>query len=484
MEETRRPTGYIVFAVIAIALIAWLTGRYLHKRALLRDLGSNDMAVRVDAARKLLEMRKLEDSLPAQPIIRRSKTAEALGEIGSEDAMRVLGVILRDQEDAPRRWARQALEDLGERAVPTLLAALSAGGDPCDQALEALAELGPSVAPKVRFFMLDGGSRDGATWALAEGGRVGVEALLRACHNPDNGIRSAALGALGGYEVEAAVGPALENVKNPPHGSVKTAAIKALGLIGDRRAVPDLIPRLEEKDFREAAVTSLGQIGDPRAVQPILATLTATDKRYRNAAVLALRRIGAPAFDSLVRELRSREVLMQRAAAAALVGSNTRRLNVALASALRDEDPQVRASAALALGWDGNLAAVEPLHGALVDPSWRVVDAAVKALGEVGVGAIARLQDVLRDPTETSTVRYQVARAMAAMGDAAVDPLIAALSQVDPEVQKWSAVALGEIGQVEPQAVEALEELERAGSSDVKWVAGEQLRRLRRLQTL
>jgi HEAT repeat protein len=110
METRRSPVGYIVVGVIAIALIAWLTGRYLVKRSLLRNLGTNTMQVRVDSAAKLLEMKKLEDSLPAQPIIRRSKTAQALGEIGTEEAMRILGIILRDQEDAPRRWARQALE--------------------------------------------------------------------------------------------------------------------------------------------------------------------------------------------------------------------------------------------------------------------------------------------------------------------------------------------------------------------------------------
>jgi len=481
MDTPRRPLGYVVMGLIALALIAWLTGRYLVKRQLIRSLSSSDMAVRVEAAQKLLEMRKLEDSLPAQPIIRRSKTAEALGEIGSEEAMRILGVILRDQEDAPRRWARRALEKQGQRAVPTLLAAFPAGGDTLGQALEALGELGPSIAPRARFFMSDGSASDGAAAALSVAGPVGIDALLRACHNPDNGMRKAALGNLGGEGIEAAVQPALDNIRNPPHGSVKTAAIKALGLIGDRRAVPDLIPRLAETDFREAAVTSLGQIADPRAVEPILATMTATDKRYRPAAILALRRIGAPAIGSLVRELNSPEVLMRRGAAAALVGSDTPRVTGALASSLHDEDSKVRASAALALGWEANLDGVAPLVAALSDPSWEVVDAAVEALAEVGVRAMGRLQNVLRDPAQSLTVRYQVARAVAGMGHPAITALVAALSEPNPEVRKWSAVALGEIGFPDPAVIEALESLERTSEGDLNWVVQEQLRRLRRI---
>ncbi len=119
----------------------------------------------------------------------------------------------------------------------------------------------------------------------------------------------------------------------------------------------------------------------------------------------------------------------------------------------------------------------------LSDPSWQVVDAAVEALGDIGVGAIGSLHKVLRDPAQSLTVRYQVARALAAMGRPAVDRLLAALDRPEPEVQKWSAIALGQIGLAQPRVIEALEEMERTGTGDLKWVAGEQLRRLRRTST-
>ncbi|GAG12514.1 unnamed protein product, partial [marine sediment metagenome] len=118
---------------------------------------------------------------------------------------------------------------------------------------------------------------------------------------------------------------------------------------------------------------------------------------------------------------------------------------------------------------------------ALSDPSWEVVDAAVEALGEVGVRAIGRLQNVLRDPAQSLTVRYQVARAVAGMGHPAITALVAALSEPNPEVRKWSAVALGEIGFPDAAVIEALESLERTSEGDLNWVVQEQLRRLRRI---
>ncbi len=476
MEERRLPVGYIVVGVICVVLIGWLTARYLVKRQLLLSLGTNDMSVRVAAVRKLLDMEKLADSLPAQSIINRSKTAQALGEIGSEEAIRVLGVILRDQEDAPRLWARRALIKQGDRAIPTLMDALMAGGDAADEAVEALPEIGPQTSARVRFLLSDRSAHGAAAAALVGAGGVGIDALVRACYTNDDKLRGDGLGNLGGEGLLVGVEPALYNLQ--PDWS-QGGALKALGLIGAKRAVPEMIPFLEVKANRETAVTALGQIGDARAVEPILATMTETEKRYRNAAILALRRIGPVAFPALVRELQSSEVLKRRAAAAGLVGSASPKVTEPLIASLQDPDREVRASAALALGWRGNVVAVAPLVAALSDDDWRVVDAAVEALGALGTQAMDPLLSALSEPSVDQTVRYQIARALAAMGRPAVPKLIAALSVPQPEIQTWAVVALGDIG--DQRAADALRRLERTASPDLRWVIGEQLRRLTRV---
>ncbi len=486
MEEQRRPWTYIVISVIALALIGWLVARSVAKQRLLRTLGTNDMKARVAAARALLDSGKLVDSLPAQPVIRRSKAAQALGEIGTDKAIAALGVILEDQEEAPRRWARQALVKIGKRSVPTLMRALAAGGGTKDEAVKGLVQLGlgddPSdkakvaesqaqVAAPVRFLLTDRASYGGAAQALSQLGEVGIKALIDGCYAVDANLRQQCLDNLGKQKVRAAVPAALYNLRK---GGQISNAIEALGLIGDRSATPALIPFLTNKDFRLGAATALGLLRDPRAVDPILATLTDTEKAYRDAAILALRRIGKPAVPSLVRTLKSPNVLLRRAAASGLIGIGSPAANAALAEALRDEDAKVRASAALALGWRGNVAAAPALVKALSDPEWRVVDAAVSAFGEIGTKAINPLLAVLARGDTGVELQYQISRALVEMGRDAVPDLISALDTSPKPVQRWVAVALGEIG--DPKAVEPLRKLEARAEGDLKWVAQEQLR--------
>lgn len=472
----RFPTGWVVFVLIVLVLIGWLTARYLVKRQLLRQLGRADVQARLPAAQKLLDMEVLEDSMAAQPIIVRSKTAEALGEIGSEEAIRVLGTILHDQEEAPRRWARNALIKQGWRAVPVLMAALSAGGGTADETITALVEIGGDNAEKLRLLLSDRSAYGAAASALAQLGGVGVDALVRGCYTVDGDVRGAALSSMADEGIEAAIAPALYNLKPLPNAKTG-AAIKALGLLEAREAADEIIPFLTDKANREAAVTALGQIGHPQAVEPILATMTETEKRYRNAAVLALRRIGAPAYPRLVEALDSSEMLLRRAGASALIGSDSPQVTQPLIAALQDMDAEVRASAALALGWEGNVQAVAPLVGKLSDPSWRVVDAAVEALSELGMPAVEPLLARLRAEDTPLAVRYLVARALGTMGSPAVPRLVEALSAADVSLQKWAAVALGHTG--DQRAVKPLEKLrDRSDNREVRWVAGEQVRRL------
>ena len=52
------------------------------------------------------------------------------------------------------------------------------------------------------------------------------------------------------------------------YSSVRVAACRALGEIGDRQAVPPLIQALRDRDVRAAACEALGAIGDPPSPQP------------------------------------------------------------------------------------------------------------------------------------------------------------------------------------------------------------------------
>ncbi len=71
-------------------------------------------------------------------------------------------------------------------------------------------------------------------------------------------------------------------------------AIEALGLLGDRAAVPLLIEQLQSNDreIRTRASRALGAIGDSSAGEPLMALLTDGSWEVRAAAALALGRLG------------------------------------------------------------------------------------------------------------------------------------------------------------------------------------------------
>ena len=77
---------------------------------------------------------------------------------------------------------------------------------------------------------------------------------------------------------------------------VRQDAARMLGELGDERAVPALIERLEqdEDDFvRALSASSLGDIGDERAIEPLQNALQDEDERVREAADAALAQLGA-----------------------------------------------------------------------------------------------------------------------------------------------------------------------------------------------
>jgi HEAT repeat protein len=76
---------------------------------------------------------------------------------------------------------------------------------------------------------------------------------------------------------------------------VRFAAARALGRIGDPRAVEPLIAALKEEDGRSSAARAPGEIGDARAVEPLIFALKDEDIGVRSAAAKALDEIGIPA---------------------------------------------------------------------------------------------------------------------------------------------------------------------------------------------
>lgn len=103
------------------------------------------------------------------------------------------------------------------------------------------------------------------------GARESVPDLVRALGDASADVRVVAAAALWRLPDPSATAPLLERVKDPDRAVREWAAL-ALGVIGDRRAVPEMVRLLAdpERSVRLAAVRSLGRIGDPEGLEPVL----------------------------------------------------------------------------------------------------------------------------------------------------------------------------------------------------------------------
>jgi HEAT repeat protein len=134
-----------------------------------------------------------------------------------------------------------------------------------------------------------------------------------------------------------------------------------------------------------------------------------------------------------------------------------------LISALKDDDPDVRSRAALALRKLGSAvsAIVDQLTLSLRDDKATIRSQAAQALGEIGPSArraVPALTTALKKD-ESATVRAEAALALGlieAIPDSGISALIEALGDSDTGVRRQSAVAIGMLGPKAKGAVPAL----------------------------
>jgi HEAT repeat protein len=178
--------------------------------------------------------------------------------------------------------------------------------------------------------------------------------------------------------------------------AVRKAAAKALGQIGDARAIEPLIAALKGHigEVQKAAASSLAMIRDARAVEPLIAVLKDLDRDVRKAAAEAL---------GLIRDARAVEPLI---------------------TTLKDEDRSVRKAAAGALetfAWQPEMTETGAVYWIARDQWQNCVD--------IGAAAVKPLIATLTDRTLTDrdwAVRQGVAEVLGRIGAPAVEPLIAA----------------------------------------------------------
>ncbi|HWV45868.1 MAG TPA: HEAT repeat domain-containing protein [Nitrospira sp.] len=221
-------------------------------------------------------------------------------------------------------------------------------------------------------------------------------------------------------------------------------------------AVAEQIAALRDEDWaiRGEAAGLLGTFKDPRAVVPLVSLLRDQDRSVREAAIEALRTIGAPAVETVGICLTDPDLSVQESASAILAAIADERVLAPLIRVLSSDDWIVRMHTAKALGRMRNADAVEPLIPLLQDKVKAVREEAAAALAAIGDAAIPSLLKALQH--EDWLVRLHAVESLGkAKLERAVEPLLSVLfNDQDSAVREDAVRALGAIG--DSQAVEYL----------------------------
>jgi HEAT repeat protein len=189
----------------------------------------------------------------------------ALGKIGDQRALDPLLEICRNEGEPMRRRAYRALGDLGdERALEPLIAALASGSIyERESAAEALGKIGDRRAVRPLLDAIEDYREDQASntrrWSRSEA----IEAVYDA------------LGQIGGDDVTDLLIEMIQ-IDKLSFAKIRSRepilAARALGVIGDPRAIAPLIAMQGRHDIGHHASIALGKFGE-QAVEPLIKTL-------------------------------------------------------------------------------------------------------------------------------------------------------------------------------------------------------------------
>jgi HEAT repeat protein len=437
----------------------------------------------------------------ANPDVRK-RAAENLGGSRDTRAVDPLVVALADPELTVRWAAAIALGKIGNaRAVEPLVAALRSSREfDGSAAIEALGKIGDARAVEPLVAALrssrDVSVRSAATKALGKiGDARAVEPLLVALTDTSVGARSSWAGALSDFgdtvrkalveidpnwaKTEAALAALPQLVKgllDSDDENARDNMARALGEIGDPRAVEPLSAVFRDSHSLTVA-RALGKIGDRRATGPLVEAFASNSTEVREAAADVVKKIdpnwakseaARGAIAKLVEAFafprgtpHDRYGYLDLGAAKELLGAVEKTLEQIDPSWAKSEAARAAVPRLLeavrsgtwgpplnVLGKIGDTRAIEPLVVALAAESWeehKAVESALTAIdpewakSEAAKAAIPELVAAVCHSTFTKLEEETAARALEQIGEAAVGPLVGALTNV-PGLHKAGVV--------------------------------------------
>ncbi len=239
--------------------------------------------------------------------------------------------------------------------------------------------------------------------------------------------------------------PALTEQLTHPRSNVRRAAAKALGLLGDGRALAPLSLLLtsatEALEVRLTVAQAMAALSHPDVATKLAAALTDPEPTLRLAVTEALGQRRPLPSGALLRALDDADAPVRAAAVSALRYASGTDVVLAVAARLHDADRRVREMAAVTLGDLRDASALEPLLGALADPARAVREEAIFALGRIGdKRAVPKLIFTAQD--EDPRIRELSARALGRFRDRAAAETLVLLLDDEPNVSQAALSSL------------------------------------------
>jgi HEAT repeat protein len=297
-----------------------------------------------------------------------------------------------------------------------------------------------------------------------------VPQLVEALGSNDPALRWRAARALGSIGDRRAV-EALRNTAADQEGLVRAQSIFALGRLGvtDEDSLAVIVAHLTDKDVqvRRASVRALRMIQAPRAtvIPLVVKLLEDSDPAIAMRALGTIAEGGVEVVPVLTAALEHKEARYWASLALAEIGPQAKDAVPGLVKVLTDERPEVRLQAVIALGEIGPEAkpAVGSLAKALQDPFEAVQTAAIFALGRIGDPAaeepLVRLESST-DPFQKMLATWALARLYPDDKErlnAALAALVKGLGSEERDLSQMAARALSEL-EADPKVVRPMVE--------------------------
>jgi HEAT repeat protein len=307
----------------------------------------------------------------------------ALGAMGTKEALLYLRKILSDPSPLVRYYACLTLGETGDPSILEDVASYLDDKDPNvrEAATEAFARM-PDAGRPILFRLLRDGNplqKIGAATSIRKCKyRAAMPILLEVLRDPSPEVKVSAVAALMGIADPASVEGLVNGLRDP---EIRWICIMALRQFGDTNLRP-LLRRSNDPELDYWKQYVLEGMGD-RVLEGCLETLKKEeDIGTRIASLCTMRQIkDTRAIYPLIRLLADERV----GYVASFVLSQMGEVVVEpLLLSLQDENPAVRARAAVALGEIGFTRVVRPLRDLLADKDPQVRKAAEEAIRKIG----------------------------------------------------------------------------------------------------